>query len=73
MTAFRGFVVAVGSGGIQALQVICDDSAKSRWVGNPKTLPVTERLLRATCITALEVGFDVSLAVVSIIKIHTKY
>jgi hypothetical protein len=58
--ALTGFAVAVGPRGIRALQVICDDGTRSPWFGRPRNSPITERLARTKCITALKVGFDVS-------------
>lgn len=60
VTALRGFAIAVGPRGIRALQVIRDDGTRSPWFGRPRSSPVTERLVCTRCITALEVGFDVS-------------
>ena len=64
VTAVRGFVLAMGSRGIRALQVISGDGLASRWFGCPKDSPVTERLAGFASISALEVGVDVSPLVV---------
>ena len=58
--ALKGFVLAVGPRGIRALQVIGMDESISRWFGCPKGSPITRRLTNFESITALEVGFDVS-------------
>jgi hypothetical protein len=56
-----GLQLAVGSGGIQALQCITSPTnSASLWLGCPGDLPRTKRLAVATRITALEAGFDVS-------------
>ena len=56
-----GLQLAVGSGGIQALQCITGPTnSASLWLGCPGDLPRTKRLAVATRITALEAGFDVS-------------
>ncbi|OKL56123.1 hypothetical protein UA08_08708 [Talaromyces atroroseus] len=45
ITTIKGFVLAMGSRGIQALQVVHGDGKVSKWVGCPKNSLVTERLL----------------------------
>ena len=67
VTALRGFAVAVGPRGIQAIQVICDDGTRSSWFGRPESSPITERLVRTERIAALEVEFDVSSSTLSLI------
>jgi hypothetical protein len=64
VTAVKGFILAIGSRGIRALQVISGDGHASRWLGCPKNSPVTERLAGFESICALEVGVDVSPVVV---------
>lgn len=64
VTAVRGFVLAMGSRGIRALQVISGDGRASKWFGCPKDSPVTERLAGFESVSALEVGVDVSPLVV---------
>jgi hypothetical protein len=59
--ALRGFNVAVGDRGIRALQVVCQDGTQSPWFGRPQNTPITERLVCATRIVALDALFDVSL------------
>ena len=72
--ALTGFAVAVGPRGIRALQVICDDGTRSPWFGRPGNTPITERLVRSKCITALEVGFDVSSSAYrGTLGIHTNF
>lgn len=60
VTEVKGFVLAMGSPGIRALQVINGNGHVSRWFGCPKDAPVTERLAQFESIGALEVGLDVS-------------
>jgi hypothetical protein len=60
VTAVKGFVLAMGSRGVQALQVLSSDGSASKWFGCPKDSPVTERLAGFPSISALEVGVDVS-------------
>lgn len=55
-----GFNVAVGLGGIHALQCINRETRESiPWLGCPDDVPRTERLSLGTRIIALEAGFDV--------------
>ncbi|KKA22129.1 F-box domain containing protein [Rasamsonia emersonii CBS 393.64] len=58
VTVFRGFVVAIGSRGINGLQVVMDQGSISRWLGCPDDSPKTRRLVVAGSIAALEAGFD---------------
>ena len=60
ITMIRGFVTAVGSKGIHALQVIGEDALPLAWIGYPEESSVTERLAHFDRIKALEVSFDVS-------------
>jgi hypothetical protein len=60
ITALRGFVLAVGSRGIHALQVVSQDASLSEWVGCRNNSPITERLAHFDFIAGLEVNFDVS-------------
>ena len=60
LTALRGFVLAVGSRGIHALQVVSQDASLSEWVGCPTTSPITKCLAHFDSIAGLEVKFDVS-------------
>ncbi|KAK4243852.1 hypothetical protein C7999DRAFT_17857 [Corynascus novoguineensis] len=54
-----GFNLAVGSGGIHALQCIDRGTREpTAWLGYPDGAPRTERLAVGTRIIALEVGFD---------------
>jgi hypothetical protein len=61
LTALRGFVLAVGSRGIHALQVVSQDASLSEWVGCPTTSPITKCLAHFDFIAGLEVKFDVSI------------
>ena len=55
-----GFNVAVGLGGIHALQCINRETRESiPWLGCPDDVPKTERLFVRTRIIALEADFDV--------------
>jgi hypothetical protein len=56
----RGFVLAVGSRGIHAWQVVSQDASLSEWIGCPNNSPITERLAHFDSIAGLEVKFDVS-------------
>ena len=60
VSCLRGFVLAVGSRGVHALQLINGDGSLSGWIGRPNDSPITERLAHLDCIAALEVSFDVS-------------
>jgi hypothetical protein len=60
MASIQGFILAVGSKGIHALQLVTSKDQTSQWFGCPKGLPKTLRLVTSTPITALEAGFDVS-------------
>jgi hypothetical protein len=59
--ALRGFNVAVGERGIRAIQVVCQDGTQSLWFGRPQDTPITERLVCATRVVALDTIFDVSM------------
>ncbi|OHE93544.1 F-box domain-containing protein [Colletotrichum orchidophilum] len=65
----RGFKLAVGERGIQALQCISERSGTSHWVGSPEASPKTLRLDVGERLRELDFGFDgckiVSLAVSS--------
>ena len=54
-----GFLLAVGSRGIQAIQVLSYAGKVSRWLGRPENAPKTRRLATLHKICALETGFDV--------------
>ncbi|RFU28209.1 hypothetical protein B7463_g8130, partial [Scytalidium lignicola] len=58
VTALSGFILAVGSRGIHALQVVSQDVSLSEWVGCPNESPITERLAHFNFIAGLEVSFD---------------
>lgn len=60
VAAVCGFKLAIGTRGIQAIQVIDDNGHASRWFGSPRDALVTERLTAFEAITALDVGVDVS-------------
>ena len=60
ITNLRGFVLAITSQGIQAIQVLDGDERPSRWFGSPKDAFMTERLAGFNSIRALEVGIDVN-------------
>jgi hypothetical protein len=60
ITALRGFILAVGSRGIHALQVVSQDASLSEWIGCPENSPITKRLAHFDFVAGLEVNFDVS-------------
>lgn len=60
VTELGGFILAVGSRGIKALQVVSRIEIKSEWFGCPENTPKTERLAGIESIVALQVGYDVS-------------
>ena len=59
-TGLQGFIIAVGSRGIHAVQFVTPTGQLSQWFGNPKGIPITRRLASYKPITALKGGFDVS-------------
>lgn len=59
-SGLRGFILAVGSRGIHAIQFVNPSGQLSRWFGNPKGVPITRRLVSNKPITAIKAGFDVS-------------
>jgi F-box domain len=62
-TGLRGFILAIGSRGIQALQVVTCAGQISQWFGCSNNLPKTRRLISTSgSIAALEAGFDVSIS-----------
>ncbi len=62
VTVLRGFVSAVGSRGIQALQIITGKGQISQWFGCPSESTRTRRLAVFGSIAAIEAGFDVSIS-----------
>jgi hypothetical protein len=73
VTLLRGFVLAVGSRGIHALQVVSQDGNLSDWVGCPEESPITQRLAHFNSIAGLEVSFDVSTKFLSISVMIRQY
>ena len=69
----QGFILAVGSRGIQAVQFITWTGQLSPWFGSPDGLPKTRRLGVCKPITALEAGFDVRTASFQDTNLFTKY
>ncbi|KIM95862.1 hypothetical protein OIDMADRAFT_148421 [Oidiodendron maius Zn] len=67
MIGLQGFIVAVGSRGIHAIQFVTPTRQLSQWFGDPEGVPQTRRLVLDKPITAIKAGFDgfkmVSLAV----------
>ena len=55
-----GFVLAVHSRGIRAVQIIDGHGDRSPWLGSPEGAPITERLTTFQSIQSLQVGIDVS-------------
>lgn len=62
VSGLTGLNVAVGLGGIHAIQYIDESGAPSAWLGCAGDAPKTERLAIGRRITALEVAFDVGTA-----------
>jgi hypothetical protein len=60
-TGLQGFIVAVGSRGIHAIQFVTPTKQLSQWFGDPKGIPKTRRLMSYKPITAIKAGFDVRL------------
>jgi hypothetical protein len=60
-SGIQGFIVALGSKGIQALRVIFGFGQLSPWFGHSSGLLKTRRLASFNHIAALEAGFDVRL------------
>ena len=60
VTALQGFKVAMGPGGVRALQVIGHENQASGWVGRIDEVPRSERLMSDAPISSLSVSFDVS-------------
>ncbi|KIN05305.1 hypothetical protein OIDMADRAFT_78515, partial [Oidiodendron maius Zn] len=58
ITSIQGFILAVGSKGVNALQLITTSGRLSQWFGYPQGLPKTRRLTAFKPIIVLEVGFD---------------
>ena len=59
ITSIQGFILAVGSKGINALQLITKSGRLSQWFGYPQGLPKTHHLTTFESIIVLEAGFDV--------------
>lgn len=55
----QGFIVAVGSRGIHAIQFVSPTSHLSQWFGDPDRVPKTRRLATYRPIIAIDAGFDV--------------
>jgi hypothetical protein len=55
----QGFIVAVGSGGIHAIQFVTPTRQLSQWFGDLEGVPQTRRLMLDKPITAIKAGFDV--------------
>lgn len=59
ISTLRGFVLALGSRGVHAIQCLTDHHDHP-WCGDPGNSPRTRRLATRDLVTALEVGLDVS-------------
>jgi hypothetical protein len=59
-SGIQGFLVALGSKGIQGLRLTSDLGQLSPWIGHSDGLLKTRRLANFKHISALEAGFDVS-------------
>jgi hypothetical protein len=66
--ALQGFIVAVGSRGIHAIQFVTPTKQLSQWFGDPEGVPQIRRLVLDKPITAIKAGFDVRLT-----SLHTIY
>lgn len=64
IATLKGFILAMGSRGIQGLQVVQCDGRVTRWFGCPRNSPVTERLVGSEAIGAIEIGLDVKSAAI---------
>ena len=62
VTVLQGFKVAMGPGGVRALQVIGHENQASEWVGRIDGMPRSERLVSDAPISSLSVSLDVSKA-----------
>ncbi|KAL9127866.1 MAG: hypothetical protein Q9217_003331 [Psora testacea] len=58
LRGLRGFKLAVGPGGIRALQVIDHNGCSSPWIGRAAGFPVSERLISSESLEALRVTVD---------------
>ncbi len=59
LRGLRGFRLAVGPGGVRALQVIDHDGCSSRWIGRAAGIPISERLVGSESLESLRVTIDV--------------
>ena len=59
LRGLRGFNLAVGPGGIRALQVIDHDGCSSPWIGRAAGIPISERLVGSESLESLMVTIDV--------------
>ena len=62
LRGLRGFRLAVGPGGVRALQAIDRDGRASPWIGRATGIPVSERLIGPEPCEALRVTIDVGKA-----------
>lgn len=60
VTELRGFRVAMGPGGVRALQVLGEGQQASRYSGRTEGMPLSERLMTDTPAKLLSVTLDVS-------------
>lgn len=60
-TGLQGFIIAVGTRGIHAVQCVTPTGQLSQWFGNPNGMPITRRLVSYKPLTALKADFDVRL------------
>lgn len=59
LSGLSGFELAVGSGGIHALQCIDEEGTAHGWLGNPEDSPRTRRMVFSGPLAFLDIGFDV--------------
>ena len=55
----KGFILAMGTMGLHALQVISNDDSVSKWIGSPRDSPITRRLADIGSVERLGIGIDV--------------
>ncbi|KAJ5336465.1 uncharacterized protein N7506_004487 [Penicillium brevicompactum] len=54
----KGFILAMGTMGLHALQVISNDDSVSQWIGSPRDSPLTRRLADIGSVERLRIGID---------------
>ena len=59
LSQLHGLRVAMGPGGVRALQVVSEGQQASQWIGNIKGVPQSDRLMVGAPIISLGVTLDV--------------